>query len=507
MAHGITYSVLLIEDSVSLARVYLEYIRDEPYEVSVADTGKAALDAISRHTYNAILLDLRLPDMDGMDILKELTKRDVKSSVVVITAHGSVNIAVDAMRSGAVDFLLKPFSADRLRITLNNALERFRLREAVDNLEHDFHPDDYYDFIGSSVAMQSVYRMIESAAPSKATTFVTGESGTGKELCAEAIHKKSPRSHSRFVTLNCAAIPKDLMESEIFGHVKGAFTDATSDRDGAATLADGGTLFLDEICEMDLRLQTKLLRFIQTGTIQRVGGSVEEPVDVRFVCATNRDPLKAVASGEFREDLYYRLHVIPIHLPPLRDRGQDILLLSSRLVNDFAKEERKQFVDLDEPTQRAFLNFPWPGNVRQLQNVLRNIVVLNDSDKVTLNMLPQEIADCVDGPVAQDFLVPSAPTQSESYVELPPARVKVIDPHFAPNSTPVPPNHSSPPAQRSQQMLAGPDGIRPLSEIEREAIEDAIARCGGNVPKAAVFLEVSPSTLYRKLQAWEKVAG
>lgn len=473
------HTVLLIEDTVSLARVYLEYLRDEPYEVMVADTGRAALDAISRQTFSAILLDLRLPDMDGMDILRELTRREVKSSVVVITAHGSVNVAVDAMRSGAVDFLLKPFSADRLRVTLDNAIERFRLRETADSLTQDFDADDYVDFIGSSPPMQDVYRMIESAAPSKATTFITGESGTGKELCAEAIHKKSPRAKERFVTLNCAAIPKDLMESEIFGHVKGAFTDATSDRDGAASVADGGTLFLDEICEMDLLLQTKLLRFIQTGRVQKVGGDTEEPVDVRFVCATNRNPLQAVADGEFREDLYYRLHVIPIHLPPLRDRDNDIFVLASRMLVEFAEEEGKQFKGFDDDAAAALLHYAWPGNVRQMQNVLRNIVVLNDAERVSLDMLPLEFREPGEWQSGTNQLDRSKPEGLGAWQD----------------------------ERHGLSRPKGEAGIEPLWQIERRAIEDAIERCGGNIPRAAVFLEVSPSTLYRKLQSWEKVGA
>lgn len=472
-----SHSVLLIEDTASLARVYLEYLRDGPYQIVVADTGRSALDAVSRQTFSAILLDLRLPDMDGMDILRELTKREVKSSVVVITAHGSVNIAVDAMRSGAVDFLLKPFSADRLRVTLENAIERFRLREAVDNLADAFTSDDYVNFIGSSPVMQEVYRIIESAAPSKATTFITGESGTGKELCAEAIHKKSPRAANRFITLNCAAIPRDLMESEIFGHVKGAFTDASSDRDGAASLADGGTLFLDEICEMDLLLQTKLLRFIQTGRIQKVGGDEEEPVDVRFVCATNRNPLQAVADGEFREDLYYRLHVIPIHLPPLRDRDKDIILIANRLLIEFAREEGKQFRGFDGDAAGVFARHSWPGNVRQMQNVLRNIVVLNDGEQITLDMLPPEFTGAAS--LRTSLARPSTLLPASLLAEL---------------------SHR----QGEGTHPEGEAAIVPLWCIERRAIEDAIERCGGNIPRAAAFLEVSPSTLYRKLQSWDK---
>ena len=296
--------VLLVEDSPSLARVYLEYLRDEPFEVVHADTGKDALRVLREKAPPVVLLDLKLPDMDGMEILRYVQDNRLSTAVVVITAHGSINVAVDAMRGGAFDFLVKPFNAERLVFTLRNALERQRLTRIVETYEEDIVRRQYYGgFIGSSLAMQAVYRIIDGAASSRATVFITGESGTGKEICAEAVHERSPRKNAPFVAINCAAIPKDLIESEIFGHVKGAFTGALEDREGAAARADGGTLFLDEICDMDINLQSKLLRFIQTGSFLKVGGGKTEKVDVRFICATNRDPLKAVEAGEFREDL------------------------------------------------------------------------------------------------------------------------------------------------------------------------------------------------------------
>jgi DNA-binding NtrC family response regulator len=302
-------------------------------------------------------------------------------------------------------------------------------------------------------------------AASKATVFITGESGTGKEVCAEAIHRQSPRSDRPFVTLNCAAIPKDLLESELFGHVKGAFTGAYTDRQGVAAQADSGTLFLDEIGEMDMAVQSKLLRFVQTGTFQKVGGSKTETVDVRLVCATNRDPLKEVEAGRFREDLYYRLHVIPIALPPLRERGEDILPIALRFLTDFSEEEGKDFAGFDTQAELRLRTYLWPGNVRQLQNVIRNIVVLHQGKQVTPEMLPPPL----DKPVVESVVA------------------SVLAPLVSP-------------------ATAGPVGvsaIRPLWVVEREAIERAIEACDGNIPKAAALLEVSPSTIYRKRLSWQ----
>ena len=290
-------NVLLVEDDTLLAEAYQAYLGKEDWLLAVAHTGRDALAAIERLGPEVILLDLLLPDMHGLKIVDFITTREVPVSVVVITSQGSIKTAVEAMRAGAWDFLVKPVSAERLVYTLRNALDRHRLHRTVQTYEETFARERYCGFIGASPQMQLVYRIIDSAAQSRATVFVTGESGTGKELCAEAIYRMSPRSNGPFVVVNCAAIPKDLMESEIFGHVEGAFTGATSDRKGAAALADGGTLFFDEICEMDTALQAKLLGFVQGGTFQRIGGSNEIKVDVRIICATNRDLLAEVESG------------------------------------------------------------------------------------------------------------------------------------------------------------------------------------------------------------------
>ncbi|BCS50784.1 sigma-54 dependent transcriptional regulator [Aeromonas jandaei] len=457
--------VLLVEDTRSLAVVYEQYLRQDGYEVVLADCGQQALEVLLTSPPPVVLLDLELPDMSGMEILQQITEQQLPCAVVVITAHGSVDVAVEAMRLGAFDFLTKPFDSKRLCATARNALKHQQLSSLVAHYRENFERQSFFGFIGASMAMQAVYRIIESAAPSKATVFITGESGTGKEVCAEAIHQCSPRREQPFIALNCAAIPHDLMESEIFGHVKGSFTGAQGDRKGAASLADGGTLFLDEICEMDLDLQSKLLRFIQTGTLQRVGSGKLETVDVRFICATNRDPLLEVKAGRFREDLYYRLHVIPLYLPPLRERGEDILLLARSLLQNYAKEENKRFRDFDAAAARVLLDYPWPGNVRELQNVVRNIVVLNDKELVSPDILPP--------PLNGVRALAVATTAAQQ-----------------------------PAATATTPAVGGP--IRPLWLVEKEVIEQAIASCDGNIPKAAALLEISPSTIYRKKQGWEE---
>ncbi len=325
-----------------------------------------------------------------MDILKKIHLESIPSEVIIITGHGNVNVVVEAMKYGAFDFLTKPFDGERLTVSINNAIEHHRLTGIVEEFE-ELNRSRFQKFIGCSNPMQAIYSIIENAAPSKATVFILGESGTGKELCAEAIHKLSDRNKSPFVPLNCAAIPKDLVESEIFGHVKGSFTGAMKDRQGAVSQADHGTLFLDEIGEMNIDLQAKLLRFLQTGQYQRVGSNSLETVNVRIVCATNRDPLNEVKEGRFREDLYYRLNVIPINLPPLRDRDNDVILIARHFLKLFNKEENKEFTQFSIDVEKVFLKYEWPGNVRQLENTVRNVVVLNKGTEVSVAMLPEDI--------------------------------------------------------------------------------------------------------------------
>lgn len=466
--------ILLVEDTVPLAHTYQEYLRQQPYDITHVETGGEGLEQIANGSPDMLLLDLELPDMNGMEILKHLSENEIPIPVVVITAHGSIGIAVSAMQAGAKDFLVKPFSADRLRVTVANTIEAAQLAGIVADYREKIDRDSFGDFVGRSLAMQNLYRILESAAPSDATVFLTGESGTGKELCANAIHQYSRRARNTLVPINCGAIPDELMESELFGHVRGAFTGATQDRVGAVEAADGGTLFLDEICEMKLDLQVKLLRFLQSQEFMRVGESKPRRVSTRIVCATNRDPHLEVREGRLREDLFYRLHVVPVSVPPLRDRDDDPLILAEHFLSEYAQQERKTFDGFSRDAAAAIVAYDWPGNVRELQNVIRNMVVMNDGGQVGLEVLPPQIAT-------------------------------LVAPGFAGGNTSARASASSPAQSTSPgvSMPNAPDEIRPLEQIERDAIEHAIEICDGNVRMAATYLEVSPATLYRKRAKWD----
>ena len=458
-------SVLIVEDVPALAASYSAFLSREPITIHTAQSGQEALAFLERHSVSVALVDVHLPDMNGLEILQHIRALGAPTDVIVITAEGSVKLAVEAMRDGAFDFIVKPCSKERLVVTVNNALKHRRLTERLEEVVEQTGEGPPGGFIGQSLAMQVVYRIVRSAAPTNATVFITGESGVGKELCADALHKLSKRKDGPFVAVNCAAIPKDLMESELFGHVKGAFTGASNDRKGAALQADGGTLFLDEVAEMDLALQTKLLRFLQEKTVQRVGEDVLRRADARIVCATNRDPQAEVLAGRFREDLFYRLHVVPVELPPLRERDRDVVLLGRHFLEAFSREDGKAFKGFSPDVEAVMLAYAWPGNVRQLQNVIRSIVVLNDGDAVTMDMLPRTLWGGSATP---------PPQSGRPVSEVPPA---------------LP---SAPPAA----------GVRPLEDVIRGAIEEAIEAYGGSIPRAAAALEVSPSTIYRRIEAW-----
>ena len=473
--------ILLVEDSAAQAAVYKAYLEAEGYLVRVAGSGEEGLEAATARPPSALLLDLELPGINGLEVLSQLRRQPGGFPVIVVTDHGSAENAAKAIRLGASDFVTKPFDRSRLKVTVGNAIRQHQLASMVDTLKEKFARDRFHRFIGGSAPMQAVYRIIESAASSRATVFITGESGTGKELCAEAIHKQSPRREGPFVAVNCAALPRDLIESEIFGHVKGAFTGAVRQRDGAASLADAGTLFLDEICEMDLDLQAKLLRFVQTGQFQRVGSGETIKVDARIVCATNRDPLEQVRQGRFREDLYYRLHVIPVHLPPLRDRGEDTVAIARLFLERFANEEGKAFSRFSTETEQLLRDYPWPGNVRELENVIRNTVVLNDGEAVLPAMLPPAVTARRIASVAAAQEVAAA----------------VVPPLAGGTAAPA----------RIETLTRGQEAVIPLWETERQAIETAIEHFAGNILRAAAALEISPSTIYRKRQAWMERAG
>ncbi|MFT4721268.1 MAG: two-component system repressor protein LuxO [Candidatus Azotimanducaceae bacterium] len=462
--------VLIVEDSEPMAMAYADFLYAR-YQVLVVHTLEGAREVLNAEQPVALLLDLQLPDGDGLDLIPEIREAGGDFPIIVITSDSSVDTALKALQSGADDFLEKPFSADRLRTTVTNGIEKRRLTSLIHSYETEAGRQSFEGFIGGSLVMQGIYHMVESAAPSKATVFITGESGTGKEVLARAVHTRSPRKKGAFVALNCGAIPSELMESEIFGHLKGSFTGAAKDRKGAALQASGGTLFLDEVCEMEIELQVKLLRFLQTECFRPVGSDTETQVDVRIVCATNKDPMAEVKAGNFREDLFYRLHVISIHLPPLRERNNDIMLIADSLLCLYSQEEGKSFQGFDKRAQDYLLSYAWLGNVRELQNAIRQIVVLNSVEWVTAEMFPRGLSALEASADASDSTLPA----------------RVMDGADMPASTPE------------------IDGdtvfeILPLWKMEENHIALALRHCDDNVPRAAALLEVSPSTLYRKLK-------
>lgn len=448
--------LLLVEDTPSLQMIYASVLRKAGFDALTADTAHQGLTIFKSDSPPVALLDLMLPDRDGLELMEDCLRLRPDTKFIVITANGSINKAVRAMRAGAFEFLVKPFDEQRLLGAVANAFASLTPDTPASPVTKS---SGFGQMVGSSAGMQAIYQKIESVSGSMASVFISGESGTGKELCAQAIHDLSSRANGPFVPLNCGAIPADLLESEVFGHLKGSFSGAIADKPGAATMANGGTLFLDEICEMDMNLQTKLLRFLQTSTIQPVGATRPQKVDARILCATNRDPLEQVRTGHFREDLYYRLHVVPIHMPPLRNRGKDVVEIAQNAIVTFSHQEGKSFRSLSLATEKLFLRLAWPGNVRQLLNTLWNAIVLYDGDEITPEMLN-------------------------------------LDNNLDPT---VPQNAAEPARRHGVQSLLG----LTLAEIEKRVIEAAIERSDGSVTEAAKMLNIAPSTIYRKRDGWE----
>jgi len=475
--------VLIVEDTTSIAALYRAILEREGFQIFVAPNGDAALKALQTDFFGAVVLDLGLPDMSGLDILNHVIAQALPTNVIVVTTNGSIKTAVEAMRLGAYDFVVKPIGSDRLVTTVGNAVGHSDLKVDLDVMRDNFSRATFCGFIGESFPMQSVYSTIEAAASSDATVFITGESGVGKELAAEAIHQLSRRKASPFVAINCGAIPRELIASELFGHLKGSFTGAIADRAGAVKQANGGTLFLDEICEMQLDLQPELLRFLQTGTYRPVGATRTEKADLRVVCATNREPLTEIAAGRFREDLYYRLYVVPLELPPLRDREGDIVKIAAQFLARFSEQEqRKAAPQLSPQAKDKLLAYNWPGNVRQLQNIIRNALVMNDGKIIEDHML------LIPGTVARAAARPSD-SRSNALAEIVVTERAVVEAGGI---------EASGRATIDPQQWRTPADIAPLSEIEETAIERALELCQGNIPRAAAFLGVSPSTIYRK---------
>ena len=384
--------VLVVDDEKSMREVLAITLANAGYEVGVAESGAAALAKFSEAPFDLVVTDLRMPDTDGMALLRAIRERDAETVVIVMTAFASTETAVEAMKLGAWDYVIKPFKLDEIRVKLANALERKRLKDENRALRRQLTGREPLDgFVGRSVVMEAVFDMIRKIADSASTVLVTGESGTGKELVARAIHQTSDRKGRPFVSINCGAVPETLMEAELFGHVRGAFTGAVSASEGLFAAADGGTLFLDEITEIAPGLQVKLLRAIQERQVRRVGDVRDVDVDVRLIAASNRNVERAVAEGMLREDLFYRLNVIPIHLPPLRERRDDIPLLVAHFIDKVAAAQRKPVRQITAAAMALLEAHPWPGNIRELENAVERAMVLGTGEAIDVDALPAEI--------------------------------------------------------------------------------------------------------------------
>ncbi len=450
--------ILVADDEASLRRVLEAHLRRQGYEVDTAPDGDAALRSLEANSYDAVISDLRMPGLDGMELVRAAAERWPELPVIIITAHGAVDTAVGAMKAGAFDFISKPFDKDELVKVVAKAVAT-RRHAAGATRAHAVEPaKGRFGLIGTSQAMQRVFDIVSKVADSPSTVLITGESGTGKELIAKALHEHSSRADRPFIKVNCAAIPDSLIESELFGYEKGAFTGAVTSKPGRFELADSGTLFLDEIGEVSTEMQVKLLRAVQESEFERVGGVNTRCVDVRLVTATNLDLGKRVQDGAFREDLYYRLNVVPIQLPPLRERADDIPMLVEHILARYALRLGKTVEGVTQDGLDVMLRYAWPGNIRELENVLERTVLFCDTPVIGAADLPDEIRDEASGHSLSVAIPPVGVTGLKDAVKLTTRR------------------------------------------LEREMIERALTETGGNVTRAARKLEISRKSLQTKMK-------
>ncbi|GMV17660.1 MAG: sigma-54-dependent Fis family transcriptional regulator [Polyangiaceae bacterium] len=405
--------ILVVDDEPNARTALAEILKEEGYQVETAADGFKGLARAEEFSPDLVLSDLKMPGMDGVELLRKLRQHAAELPVVLMTAFGAVETAVSAMREGASDYLTKPLNTDELVLVIDRALERTRLRRETHELRSQLSERYRFDnIIGNSPEMQEVFKSVAQVAPSRATVLLTGESGTGKELVAAAIHHRSPRKDGPFVRLHCAALAETLLESELFGHERGAYTGADRRREGRFEQANGGTLFLDEIGDITPSTQVKLLRVLQERQFERVGGNQTLTVDVRLIAATNRDLKVLVADGRFREDLYYRLNVINVHLPPLRRRKSDVAALAAHFLERFGRENEKRVERFSDAALAQIVAYGWPGNVRELENVVERAVVLADGPTIELHHLPAEL-----GSVEGESPVPTIPGSSMADIE------------------------------------------------------------------------------------------
>lgn len=451
-----TDKILIVDDEPTARYGMQRALAGRAYELQSAENGREALGVIEAWNPDLVLCDIRMPEMDGIALLQEVNKKASAPLFILVTAHGSERIAVEAMKAGAYDYIVKPYELDELRLTIKKALDKRHLEQENAQLRRQLKYAGEIRLLGESEAMQRTRNLIDKVSQTDVTILLTGQSGTGKELAAEQIHRSSLRRNGPFITMNCAAIPRDLVESELFGHEKGSFTGAVSQRKGKFELADGGTLFLDEIADMNLKTQAKILRVLEDKQVVRLGGKEVIHTDVRLISATNKDLNLEIEQGRFRADLYYRIKVVEIHLPPLMERQADVLLLADHFLQRSIDRHRLPERDFD-PAARALLQrFSWPGNVRQLQNVVEQAAILAEGERITPAQLPDEIRAAGLTPLIQGDL------GGRSFTAM------------------------------KKQAIA---------EFERQWISEALQRCGGNVSAAARILQMKRQFLQQKMQS------
>ena len=442
-------SILIVDDEAGVRSALSGVLRDEGYGVEAVDSGEACLDRVIRAQYDVIVLDIWLPGMDGLATLAKLQERRVDAPVIMISGHGNIESAVRAIKMGAFDFIEKPLSLEKTVLVVANAVRQRRLE--VENRELRATVDRRQTMVGESYVLRQLLEQVAMAAPTNGRVMIHGENGTGKELVARSIHMRSRRMKGPFIEVNCAAIPEELIESELFGHMKGAFTGAVADRRGKFELADGGTLFLDEIADMSVKTQAKVLRALQEQVVEPVGGTASVKVDVRVIAATNKDLPTEIRAGRFREDLYFRLNVIPIFVPPLRNRDNDIALLADHFMAEFAREYGRRPKRLDAGAATGLRSYRWPGNVRELRNVIERLMIMVPGDTISLSDLA---------------FLEGASSSPEA------------------EGTPPLPLHDA------------------RERFERDYILRALAAQNGNISRTAEVLGVERSNLYRKMRAF-----
>ncbi len=453
-----TFSILLVDDEILTLNTLKRALNKKNYEVYIADSGEKALELVETYKPHLILLDLMLPGISGLEVLKRVKESESETIIIMMTAYEILEKAVEAMKLGAYDYLLKPFKISTLINTIQRALETLSLRIQIQDLLKSERGRYYFGrLVGESAEMREVIEMAQRIALSdKTTVLLQGESGTGKELIAKAIHYHSPRTDKKIIDINCAAIPENLLESELFGYEAGAFTDAKKRKIGLLEQGDGGTIFFDEIGDMSFNLQAKLLRVLEDGAFTRLGGNQQIEINIRVIAATNVHLAKATEEGKFRSDLYYRLNVVPIIIPPLRDRKDDILPLALHYIQEFNRDLKRSYKGISKEAAQAMLNYPWPGNVREVKNIIERIMSLHIADQILYTHLPAEIR-----------------------------KYKKIS------------------ANNILDDILPEESFMTLEELEKKYIEKVLEYTGGNKTRASGILGIHATSLFRKLKSWQ----